>query len=249
MTSPSSGCRSRSSTTTAPRARSTSALTGPGRSTATARLPACQTGCQVETISFGGPSALVEAMHGTATIESFTVDGQRGPGRARRALAGRRRPWSARRRGSVRRRSWSTGTSPCLPGAQLELLRRHQPDRRTRRRAGAVRPDRDPGDAAPDRVVGPVRRPLRPAPAESMPFRGPSGHAHGLHGVRPQHRAGQQHEPGLHLGPRRHPAAGARRSSPPAACPIPTPRRPHGRCSTRTRSPSPCASTSWSPRW
>ena len=52
----------------------------PGRSTATARLPSCQQGCLLETISFGGPDALVEAMHGTATIESFTVDGQPVPG-------------------------------------------------------------------------------------------------------------------------------------------------------------------------
>jgi hypothetical protein len=51
-----------------------------GRSSATARLPACRQGCLVERISFGGPSALVEAMHGTATIESFTVDGQAVPG-------------------------------------------------------------------------------------------------------------------------------------------------------------------------
>ncbi len=51
-----------------------------GSSTATARLPACEQGCQLQTISFGGPSALVEAMHGTATIESFTVDGQPVPG-------------------------------------------------------------------------------------------------------------------------------------------------------------------------
>ena len=51
-----------------------------GRSTATARLPACQRGCVLQTISFGGPSALVEAMHGTATVESFTVDGRSVPG-------------------------------------------------------------------------------------------------------------------------------------------------------------------------
>jgi hypothetical protein len=47
-----------------------------GRSTATARLPDCTTGCELQTVSFGGPSALVEAMHGRATIESFTVDGR-----------------------------------------------------------------------------------------------------------------------------------------------------------------------------
>ncbi|MBO0847245.1 MAG: hypothetical protein J2P22_17735 [Nocardioides sp.] len=52
----------------------------PGHSTATARLRACTDGCQLETISFGGPSALVEAMHGRATIESFTVDGKPVPG-------------------------------------------------------------------------------------------------------------------------------------------------------------------------
>lgn len=51
-----------------------------GRSTKTAGLRTCQTRCQVEKISFGGPSALVEAMHGTATIESFTVDGTQVPG-------------------------------------------------------------------------------------------------------------------------------------------------------------------------
>ena len=48
----------------------------PGRTTDTTRLRTCQTRCQVEKLSFGGPSALVEAMHGTATIESFTVDGK-----------------------------------------------------------------------------------------------------------------------------------------------------------------------------
>jgi putative ABC transport system permease protein len=51
-----------------------------GRSTATARLPDCTTGCQLQTISFGGPDALVEAMNGTATIDAFTVDGQPVPG-------------------------------------------------------------------------------------------------------------------------------------------------------------------------
>ena len=51
-----------------------------GRSTATARLPACAKGCELQTVSFGGPSALVEAMRGSATIESFTVDGTPVPG-------------------------------------------------------------------------------------------------------------------------------------------------------------------------
>ena len=48
----------------------------PGRSTASARLSACSSGCQLQTISLGGPDALVEAMKGTATIDGFTVDGQ-----------------------------------------------------------------------------------------------------------------------------------------------------------------------------
>ncbi len=51
-----------------------------GRTTATTRLPACEQGCLLQSISFGGPSALVEAMHGRATIESFTVDGRPVPG-------------------------------------------------------------------------------------------------------------------------------------------------------------------------
>jgi hypothetical protein len=51
-----------------------------GRSTKTAKLHACETRCQIEKISFGGPSALVERMHGTATIEAFSVDGREVPG-------------------------------------------------------------------------------------------------------------------------------------------------------------------------
>ena len=51
-----------------------------GRGTRTTRLHACGTGCQLEAISFGGPAALVEAMHGTVTISSVTVDGRSVPG-------------------------------------------------------------------------------------------------------------------------------------------------------------------------
>ncbi|HET9840769.1 MAG TPA: ABC transporter permease, partial [Nocardioides sp.] len=46
-----------------------------GKSTRTTPIKDCEHGCQIETISFGGPSALVEAMHGRATIESITADG------------------------------------------------------------------------------------------------------------------------------------------------------------------------------
>jgi hypothetical protein len=52
----------------------------PGRSTDTTRLRACQTRCQIEKISFGGPSSLVESMRGTATIQALTVDGHEVPG-------------------------------------------------------------------------------------------------------------------------------------------------------------------------
>ena len=52
----------------------------PGTSTVTERLPACRVGCRLETISFGGPSALVEAMHGTVDVSGFQVDGQEVPG-------------------------------------------------------------------------------------------------------------------------------------------------------------------------
>ncbi len=52
----------------------------PGRSTSTVRLRGCRTGCRLEKIAFGGPDALVEAMHGSATIERLTVDGRSVPG-------------------------------------------------------------------------------------------------------------------------------------------------------------------------
>jgi len=51
-----------------------------GRSTVTRRLVACSTGCRLETISFGGPDALAEAMHGALGIERFQVDGHDVPG-------------------------------------------------------------------------------------------------------------------------------------------------------------------------
>lgn len=47
-----------------------------GTTTKTKKLAGCDDGCQVETVAFGGPSALVEAMRGTVTISSFTVDGR-----------------------------------------------------------------------------------------------------------------------------------------------------------------------------
>jgi hypothetical protein len=47
-----------------------------GHATASAHLSDCTAGCQLQTISFGGPDALVEPMHGTVTIDSFSVDGK-----------------------------------------------------------------------------------------------------------------------------------------------------------------------------
>ena len=57
--------------------------TGPferGRSTSTTTLRHCREGCRLEAIVFGGPDALVEAMHGTASIDALTVDGHTVPG-------------------------------------------------------------------------------------------------------------------------------------------------------------------------
>ena len=146
----------------------------PGRSTATARLPACQQGCLLETISFGGPSALVEAMQGTATIESFTVDGRRS--RARSTLrGGPPPPWSVRRAGSVRRRSWPTGTSSSPSG----------PPARTSTPASA-RPTYPPSCRCCSAAPRPRRRSCRPgrrgcsgsappAPRSRCRSAGPSG--------------------------------------------------------------------------
>ena len=162
----------RSSTTTAPRARSPSAPTARARSTATARLPACEQGCQLQTISFGGPSALVEAMHGTATIESFTVDGQPVPG----ALDA---PWraAASQVGTptgVRAPPTARGRAPdrAVRRALVELLRRHQPDRRTGRGAGALGPDRRPRRPGCRPARRGCSRSARPAPPSRCPSAG-----------------------------------------------------------------------------
>jgi hypothetical protein len=52
----------------------------PGRSTVTNRLSGCEKGCLLQTLSIGGPDALVEAMHGSFTLEQLDVDGSPVPG-------------------------------------------------------------------------------------------------------------------------------------------------------------------------
>ncbi|HEY3527770.1 MAG TPA: ABC transporter permease [Nocardioides sp.] len=146
-----------------------------GRSTQTRKLPTCHTGCQVETISFGGPSALVEAMRGTATIESATVDGGRIPGMLDRswrtqapqiintATAVRKVELrNGRLTLSFRSRSSESyaGISPAdFPPVVPVLFGRLTSE-----------PSRLPTGASGLFRVAPAG-----APAESMPFRGPSG--------------------------------------------------------------------------
>jgi putative ABC transport system permease protein len=151
--------------------------TGPfahGRSTSTTRLRHCHTGCRVETIAFGGPRALVEAMHGSATIDSVTVDGHAVPGLLDRQWHADPSPVGTHQ---------AVVGEPVVAGGAMTLhVRAHGPDS-----YAAVSPDDLPrsvpllwgrkadqvgvlstgaGGLFPVRSVG---------TAESMPFRGPSG--------------------------------------------------------------------------
>jgi putative ABC transport system permease protein len=146
-----------------------------GRSTRTKELPTCHTGCQVETISFGGPSALIEAMQGSATIESVTVDGRRIPGvldRSWRVQA----PQIVNTATAVKKVELRHGTlavsfrsrtsesyagiSPAdFPAAVPVLFGRLTSETRQ----------------LPTGASGLFRVAPAGAPAESMPFRGPSG--------------------------------------------------------------------------
>jgi len=47
----------------------------PGVSTVSAKLPGCTAACLVKQMSFGGPGGFTEAMHGSATVTAFQVDG------------------------------------------------------------------------------------------------------------------------------------------------------------------------------
>jgi hypothetical protein len=146
----------------------------PGRSTKTATLGACETRCQVEKISFGGPSALVEAMHGTATIESFTVDGQPVPG----ALD---RPW--RPQASLINTATAVKKVVLRQGRLTMAFRAGGPQSY----AGISPSDipaavpvlfgrlADESAQLPTGASGLFRVSPAGAPAESVPFRGPSG--------------------------------------------------------------------------
>lgn len=146
-----------------------------GRSTSTKKLRTCATGCQVEKLSFGGPAALVEAMRGTATIESVAVDG--------RPVKG------------LLRAGWHPQRSPILnvTTAVKKVVRARGGLTMTFRAGGpdsyaGITPDDVPatvpvlfGRLAPEPselptgASGLFRVAPAGAPAESVPFRGPSG--------------------------------------------------------------------------
>ena len=192
----------RSSTTTAPlRERQRRALQpGPLDGDRQApRLP--DAAARLETISFGGPSALVEAMHGTA--DDRVVHGRRHAG------AGGARPLVARRGLADQHADRGPGR-PVLEDGQLTMTFR----------AGA--PQSYAGISPTDLpavVPGAVRAPYATSPTGSRPARralpgvarpGPGRvralpravrHAHRLHGVHPQRVAGQQRPPTSTSGP------------------------------------------------
>jgi hypothetical protein len=146
-----------------------------GRSTRTVELRHCEQGCQVATISFGGPTALVEAMHGSATIEAATVDGHRIPGMLDRTWRSQapliintqqacRTVRLQNGRLSMTFRSSSpesyAGISPAdFPSPVPVLFGRLTSEPRV----------------LPTGVSGLFRVQPAGAPAESLPFRGPSG--------------------------------------------------------------------------
>ncbi|MGA8245927.1 MAG: FtsX-like permease family protein, partial [Nocardioides sp.] len=145
-----------------------------GRSTASVRLPDCSAGCQLQTVSFGGPDALVEAMHGTVTIDGFTVDGRRVPGAldapwrtassqvgSRSAVVGRPRLGGGRLTVSFRAGSSDSyaGISPTDVPAAIPVLWGRSATQVTHLPTGS-------SGLFPIRSVG---------TAEAVPLRGPSG--------------------------------------------------------------------------
>jgi hypothetical protein len=146
-----------------------------GRSTDTTRVRTCQDRCQVEKVSFGGPSSLVEAMHGTATIESFTVDGTPVQG----VLDG----------------GWRPQASPIInTKTAVKAVERHQGQLTMTFRSGGpdsyagISPQDFPAavpvlfgrladqtPSLPTGASGLFRVARAGAPAESVPLRGPSG--------------------------------------------------------------------------
>jgi putative ABC transport system permease protein len=151
--------------------------TGPfrhGRSTSTVTLRHCRTGCRLETITFGGPHALVEAMHGGVSIDRLTVDGRDVPGVLNQPWHPDVSPVGAHQ---------AVVGGPVVANGRMTLhLRAHGPDS-----YAAVSPDDVPADVpllwgrkatqVPMLSTGagglfPVRS---VGTAESVPFRGPSG--------------------------------------------------------------------------
>jgi hypothetical protein len=146
----------------------------PGTSTSTVRLPTCVTGCHLQTISFGGPAALVEGMHGSATIEGFQVDGSPVP----RALD---KPWHVAA-SQVGTRSAVSG-KPDLSNGRLRVAFRSATSSSYAGISPAGVPARVPV------LWGRLASPVAKIPtgssglfavgsigiAESLPFRGPSG--------------------------------------------------------------------------
>jgi putative ABC transport system permease protein len=146
-----------------------------GRHTRTTKLRTCTTGCRLETISFGGPAALVEAMHGTATITAATVDGRAIPGLLDRSWRPQA-PQIANTRQATRKAELGHGELTVTFAANTQESY-----------AGIVPADfPDPVPVLFGRLTPEPRHlptgasglfRVQPAgpPAESMPFRGPSG--------------------------------------------------------------------------
>ena len=145
-----------------------------GRSTQTRKVNGCATRCQIETISFGGPAALVEAMHGRATIESFTVDGKPVPG----VLDTPWRPQASQ----INTRTAVTKVA-LEQGHQVMTFRANGPES-----YAGISPTDFPAaipvlfgrlatekPELPTGASGLFRVTAAGAPAESLPFRGPSG--------------------------------------------------------------------------
>jgi hypothetical protein len=145
-----------------------------GTSTMTTHVRGCEAGCEVEVISFGGPSALVVSMQVTATLSAFTVDGApldgflNGPwhpqaSQINTATATRKVVQSDHSMTLTFRAGGPESYAGISPGDLPEVtpvLYGRQADQRTELPTGAS---------------GLFRAQGAGAPAESLPFRGPSG--------------------------------------------------------------------------
>ena len=221
-----------------------------GHSTRTVKLTACATRCQIEKISFGGPSALVEAMHGTATIDSFTVDGQQVPGMLDTPVAAPGVDDQHRDRGQARAAPAGQAHDD-VQGRRPGVVRRHQP-----------RPTCPAGVPVLSGPAGP--RAVAAADRRLGLLQGGAGRRPGRVDALPRDRPASS-------STSRRSSAAPRRTTAPRLVYIwaraDTPQRvldslaAHGlvqprhrgrrpsACSTRTPSPWRCASTSWSRCW